>query len=92
MADQPKASGIPSRTTFEDFDVLTGKADASKDEYFKSTFHTSSMNGDDPIFKAKATLLESSASEIEADGDEVETDADSEAQARTKKQATEAAL
>ena len=92
MADQPKASSIPSYGTYEDYDVLGGKSKESQQEYMQATFYTSDMTDGDARFKAKAELLGSSGSEILGQEEVLETKKEDEMETNTAKQVKEAAL
>jgi hypothetical protein len=92
MDVEKKASVIPKHVTYSDFDPLTGGSDASKEDYFQSTFHTSDQVDGDAIFKTKADLLGSSGSELLGEKDEEETATEASEIANTKAQTKEAAL
>lgn len=92
MGEIKEASSVPGMTTYEEFDVLSGKNPISKAEYKASTFHTSSMTDGDASFRKKAELMEGSGSEIIGDSKETETSGDASAAAKTKAEAVQAAV
>jgi hypothetical protein len=91
MADQPKAMGIPKIMSYEDYDVLQGVPEATREEWKVGTFHNSEMNGDDVIFKVKAAVMEASPEELETDAEFTETSGDKSEDANTKEEAIGAA-
>lgn len=90
MSDQPVA-GIPSITSFEEFDVFNGKPELSRAEYKKATF-TNSDTVTDARFEQKAKLLETTGAVIMADADGSETTTDKAMQATTLKESKEASV
>jgi len=81
---------MPKIKSYEDFDVLQGVNEASRETWKGSTFMDSTKNGDDAIFKIKAMAMEGSASELESDAKFTNTPADTSEAANTKKEAVEA--
>jgi hypothetical protein len=49
----------PGITSFEDFDVFSGKDGLSRDEYKASTFRNGSQDDSDPQFEKMSDLMES---------------------------------
>jgi hypothetical protein len=92
MADQPKASSIPKIATYEDYDVLSGKAVLSRDEYKNASFHTSDMTEGDAKFKQVAELIGSSGSELLGQEEANETGAEKKAEVRLDAQEKESSL
>jgi len=83
-------AAIPKIKSYEDYDVLQGVNEASRETWKTSTFMDSTMNGDDAIFKIKANVMEASGSELEADAKFTATPSDNEENANTKKEAVSA--
>jgi hypothetical protein len=48
----------PGLTSYEDFDVFSGKDGVSRDEYKASTFHNSEQTDGDAVFNHSADLME----------------------------------
>lgn len=93
MSEAPSASKIPANTSAADFDVHFGKVDGqSREKSYESTFHTSEMDGNDPVFEEKAVTMEASAGTLEADEEAKETEQEKKNEVTTEKEAKEAAL
>lgn len=90
MADQPKVRGVPKIMSYEDYDVLQGVPEATREEWKVGTFHNSEQNGDDVIFKIKANVMEAVPEELEDDAKFTETNGDEEERENTKEEANAA--
>jgi hypothetical protein len=55
-------SDIPKIKSYEDYDVLQGKNEASRETWKTGTFHSSDSS--DPIFAVKVGALETSADKL----------------------------
>lgn len=55
----------PAIKSYEDFDVFQGGAKMSRSEMKESTFHSGSQTDGDPVFNAKAELMEGTGAELE---------------------------
>lgn len=89
MADK---AGVPKHTTYEDYDVLAGKVLVTPEEDHESRFHTSVQEDSDPVFKAKAALMEGSDTLIEGEEEAKETAQESKNEVTLSKQEKEASL
>ena len=85
-----KASDIPSYTTFEDFDVQSGKP-FEQEGYMQASFQTSDMTSDMRFTKA-AELMGDSSGSLMSDATRLSTPSETNQDAKVKKQAKEAAL
>jgi len=92
MADQPKASGVPSVRSAEDFDVQSGLDGLSRDEYKKASFHTSADEEGDAKFNKAAGLMETTGSAILGQEEKLETEAEKAKESATLAQVKAAAL
>lgn len=90
--DIKSASTLPTYRTQEDFSVLDGADPMSKEDTTNAAFHTSDMEGGDAKFLKAAELIGSSGPVLLAQEETYETNKETEMEAKTSKQAKEAAL